>query len=106
MKMLLASDDLSALQPVIQRLVAWGIPLALQKPPDLSSYLEIWIQRDADFLQARTLLPASRPLPAAVQAPAGPLSAGFPLPPGAGRQGSSAPASTFERCLRRLRQLR
>lgn len=60
MKMLLASNDILALQPVTARLVTCGIPIALLNPTDIASYLEVWIQRDSDFSRARTLLPTGR----------------------------------------------
>jgi hypothetical protein len=73
MKMLLSSSDLLDLQPVAKRLVACGIPIALQRPSDSSSCLEVWIQRDSDFSLARRLLPngvfsrgASRTAPAGI----------------------------------------
>jgi hypothetical protein len=76
MKMLLASSDLLSLQPVAKRLLASGIPIALCKASQLSPCLEVWIQRDSDFSQARRLLvgglvPAAvAPVPAKALSPA------------------------------------
>ncbi len=47
-RMLLASRDLLALEPVAKQLVASGIPIAVWKAPGCWSYVEIWIQRDGD----------------------------------------------------------
>jgi hypothetical protein len=81
MKMLLASVDLWALQPVAKQLVASGIPIALCKGSETGSYLEIWIQRESDSSLARELLPTRGVAPAAP--PAG------VKPPCTGRRGRS-----------------
>lgn len=99
MKMLLASNDILALQPVAKRLVAYGIPIALQKASDISSWLEIWIQRDGDFSLASTLVPTG------VSEAADECL--FTVPPGssttqrvsAGQRGTAAVTSRIGRCL-------
>ena len=47
-KMLLASRDIVVLEPVAKELVASGIPIAVCKACDLSSYVEVWLQRDGE----------------------------------------------------------
>ena len=76
MKMLLASRDFLALQPVAKRLVAAGIPIALCKAAGFCCYLEVWIQRDGDFCLARKLLPTRLGCPPAAQPAADALCAG------------------------------
>ena len=106
MRMLLASNDVVALQPVAERLVARGIPIALEKSAEISSYLEIWIQRDSDFSLARKLLPADLFCPAAAQSPPGPVCAGNPQRSGGCARGASIATSRMGRWLNRLRHLR
>lgn len=48
-KMLLASRDVVALEPVAKELLASGIPIAVCKASDLSSYVEVWLQRDSEW---------------------------------------------------------
>ena len=98
MKMLFASNDVSALQPVAKRLVEFGIPIALQKPSDISSWLEIWIQRDGDFSLASTLVPTGDSQPAAT------LSAGPPSCSGSLQRSAGIATSRIGRCLRRFRR--
>ena len=103
MKMLLASNDMLALQPVAKRLVASGIPIALEKLAGIPSYLEVWIQRDSDFSLARTLLPTKVFPPAAAQSPADPLGSGRLQLSGASTQSAPIVTSNIERWLWRLR---
>ena len=104
MKMLLASNDVLALQAVAKRLVAFGIPIALQKPSDISSWLEIWIQRDGDFSLASKLVPTDDSQPAAEVSSARPSCSGTPQQIGADQGGVGGAASRIRRCLRRFRR--
>jgi hypothetical protein len=104
MKMLLASNDLSMVQPVAKRLVAWGIPIALQKAADLSSYLEVWIQRDSDFPLARALLPTMALSPATPQSAPRPIGAGDSQRCGGDVRTVSMATSRTGRWLHRLRR--
>ena len=106
MKMLLASNELLALQPVAKRLVASGIPIALLRPSEISACLEIWIQRDSDFCLARRLLPAAVCPPAATRSPANPLGAGRAQPSRASQSDAGSIAARIARSLGRLRRWR
>ena len=102
MKMLLASNDVLALQPVAKRLVAYGIPIALQKASDISSWLEIWIQRDGDFSLASTLVPTDISETADECLSTVPTGSSTTQRIGAGQRGTAAVASRIGRCLRGL----
>ncbi len=102
MKMLLASDDITALQPLARRLLASGIPIALQKPSGLSPYLEVWIQRDGDFSLARTMLPTGSSMTAAAQSVSAEAGSAGRQSGNATTTGTSITVSGFERLLHRF----
>jgi hypothetical protein len=106
MKMLLASNDVLALQPVAKRLVTCGIPIALQKASDISSWLEIWIQRDGDFSLASALVPTGISETADECLSTVPPGSSTTQRVGAGQRGTPAVTSKIGRCLRGLRPFR
>ncbi len=107
MKMLLASNNVLALQPVAARLVANGIPIALEKPSQFSSHMEIWIQRDGDYSLASRLLPAGIFRPMVAPPPRNPSYGATAHRSAANERAataSTAEAATRPRWLRRLQQ--
>ena len=100
--MLLASNNILAVEVVVKQLVASGIPIALQKLSDIPSYLEIWIQRDSDFALARTLLPGRASSPVAVQPFASPVGPGGSQPSVAPQQAAPEVSSATGRSPGRL----
>jgi hypothetical protein len=106
MKMLLASNDIPALQPITARLVVLGIPIALLNPTDISSYLEVWIQRDSDFSLARTLLTMEGSAASSGPSSAITLCSGHAPRNDATESGALNVTSSIGRFLCRLRQWR
>jgi hypothetical protein len=105
MKMLLASNDVLVLQTVAKRLVASGVPIALCRPSETASYLELWIQRDSESCPARKLLPARVVPAAATPAPVNPLCSGSRGRGRAGRRGILIVTSRIGFCIWWRRQL-
>ncbi len=104
-KMLLASRDVLALEPVAKQLLASGIPIAVCKPSDLSSYLEVWIQRDCDCSAGPRLLVTGVGPRAALQPPVNRLCSGSAQRRSASRRAVSVVPSRIGRCVCWLRQL-
>jgi hypothetical protein len=105
-KMLLASTDILALEPAAKELVASGIPIAVCKASDLSSYLEVWIQRACGNSAGPILLMTGAVRRTATEVPVNPPCSGSGQRSSAGRKGVSAVTSRIGRCVWWLRQLR
>jgi hypothetical protein len=105
-KMLLASRDIVVLEPVAKELVASGIPIAVCKASDLSSYVEIWIQRDSERSAGPRLVVRGVVPGAATRAAVNRPCSGSAQRGSARRRGVSAVSSGIGRCVGWLLQLR
>ncbi len=105
-KMLVASRDVLALEPVAKQLVAAGIPIAVCKGSDLSSYLEVWIQRDCDCSAGPKLVMTGMVPGAAAQTPVNQLCSGSAQRSCASGSAVSVVTSRIGRCIGWVRQWR
>ncbi len=103
--MLLASSDVLALEPAAKELVASGIPIAVCKAADLSSYVEVWIQRACDGSAGPGSLMTSEVSRTATEGAGEPVCAGSEQRGSAGSGGVPVATSRIGRCVCWLRQL-
>jgi len=105
-KMLLASKDVVVLEPVAKELVASGIPIAVCKACDMSSYVEVWIQRDGECWAGPKLVVRGAVPGSARRAAASRLWSGRTQRGGARRRDAWVASSRIGRCVGWLLQLK